>query len=402
MGDHVIELEGIGKRYRLGEHLGYVSDVRDAVTTRVRRRNRERASRPEVWAIRNLSLTVDRGEALGVVGRNGAGKSTLLKIVSGVTAPTEGVCRTRGRIGSLLEVGTGFHDELTGRENAYLNGAILGMRREEVTARLEEIVDFAGLEGFLDTPVKRYSSGMYLRLAFSVAAHLEADILLVDEVLAVGDAEFRRRCLGKMAEVEESGRTILFVSHNLDALTRLCTRAVWIDHGGVVDEGPAHEIVAAYLKSSAAPGRIASLPSSDDAAAAVRSAAVIDIDGNPQASIRTETPFRIAVEVEVRSVNPPVDVGLVVHRSDGTVLFDENLSDSAQALSHTGTHRVAIEVPAVLTPHDYTASIWLGSPYEDIALHENVLRFSVEGDDRERPDRLFDLRAPWSSRKLET
>jgi lipopolysaccharide transport system ATP-binding protein len=190
-----------------------------------------------LWALRDVSFQVEQGEVLGIIGRNGAGKSTLLKILSRVTAPTSGRVKVKGRIASLLEVGTGFHPELTGRENVYLNGAILGMTREEVTRKFDEIVDFAEVEKFIDTPVKRYSSGMYVRLAFAVAAHLDPEILLVDEVLAVGDAEFQKKCLGKMGDVAKEGRTVLFVSHNMAAVQRLCTKTAWVNRGNLVDSG---------------------------------------------------------------------------------------------------------------------------------------------------------------------
>jgi len=200
-----------------------------------------------IQALDCVSFTVQQGEALGIIGRNGAGKSTLLKILSQVTAPTSGVIKTKGRIASLLEVGTGFHPELTGRENIYLNGAILGMDRAEVTRKLDEIVDFSGVAKFIDTPVKRYSSGMYVRLAFAVAAHLEPEILVVDEVLAVGDAEFQKKCLGKMGDVAGEGRTVLFVSHNMSAINRLCSRAILLDKGNLLTDGIAEDVTAQYL-----------------------------------------------------------------------------------------------------------------------------------------------------------
>lgn len=201
----------------------------------------------EMWALRDVSFDVKRGEILGVVGRNGAGKSTLLKVLSRVTAPTDGEVRVKGRIASLLEVGTGFHPELTGRENIFLNGAILGMTKNEIKRKLDEIVAFAEVDRYLDTPVKRYSSGMYVRLAFAVAAHLEPEILIVDEVLAVGDAEFQKKCLGKMKDVAGHGRTILFVSHNMEAVRNLCTRGIWLADGQLHQEGPAEKIVGSYF-----------------------------------------------------------------------------------------------------------------------------------------------------------
>src|SRR5881398_3340272 len=201
------------------------------------------------WALKDVSLDVHEGEVLGLIGRNGAGKTTLLKILSRITRPTEGWAEIHGRVGSLLEVGTGFHPELTGRENAFLSGAILGMSKAEIARKFDEIVAFAELEKFIDTPVKHYSSGMYVRLAFAVAAHLEPEILLVDEVLAVGDAEFQRRCLGRMQEFGASGRTVLFVSHNMQAVARLCQRALLLDGGRVVRDGPSAEVVAQYLQT---------------------------------------------------------------------------------------------------------------------------------------------------------
>src|SRR6266536_1683276 len=201
----------------------------------------------EVWALRGVSFEVKQGEILGIIGRNGAGKSTLLKILSRVTAPTSGEVRVKGRIASLLEVGTGFHPELTGRENVFLNGAILGMTKAEIRKKIDEIVAFAEIDTYVDTPVKRYSSGMYVRLAFAVAAHLEPEILIVDEVLAVGDASFQKKCLGKMGDVAKEGRTVLFVSHNVASINRLCTRAVWLQNGRVMRSGAPTEIIGNYL-----------------------------------------------------------------------------------------------------------------------------------------------------------
>jgi lipopolysaccharide transport system ATP-binding protein len=236
--DVAIRIDGLGKCYRLGEERPLAALLRGL---------RGRAHPEELWALRDVGFDVARGEAIGIVGRNGAGKSTLLKILARITEPTTGSALIHGRVGSLLEVGTGFHPELTGRENVFLNGAILGLRRAEIAARFEEIVEFAGVGRFLDTPVKRYSSGMRVRLAFSVAAHVEPEILIVDEVLAVGDAEFQSRCLGKMSDVAGHGRTVLFVSHNLAALRALCSRAVWLDDGRVAGVGAVGPVVDAYL-----------------------------------------------------------------------------------------------------------------------------------------------------------
>lgn len=255
-----VQVDGLGKRYAIGtlqtsrKNRTLMEELTELVYRPARMisgmRNREhpdRSAKSSFWALRNISFDVQRGEVVGIIGRNGAGKSTLLKVLTRITMPDEGRARIRGRVGSLLEVGTGFHGELTGRENTYLSGAILGMQRHEIDAKFDEIVAFSGVERFIDTPVKRYSSGMYLRLAFSVAAHLEPDILLIDEVLAVGDAEFQRKCLGKMGDVAGEGRTVLFVSHNMDAVNRLCDTGIWLEQGQIRQMGPVEDVVRGYL-----------------------------------------------------------------------------------------------------------------------------------------------------------
>lgn len=259
----VISVENLSKIYRLGQ-IGtgtfshdlnvWWAKLRGKPNPLLRIGETDHGNRDgeELWALRDVSFTVQQGEVLGIIGRNGAGKSTLLKILSRVTAPTSGRIRVKGRIASLLEVGTGFHPELTGRENIYLNGAILGMKRDEITRKFDEIVDFAGVEKFIDTPVKRYSSGMYVRLAFAVAAHLEPEILVVDEVLAVGDAEFQKKCLGKMGEVADEGRTVLFVSHNMAAVESLCSRAILLDSGTINASGLTKSVILHYLNQARA------------------------------------------------------------------------------------------------------------------------------------------------------
>jgi lipopolysaccharide transport system ATP-binding protein len=231
-----LRVDGIGKRYRLGEANGYRTLREGIASLGRRRRHVARQSSAEMWALRDVTFDVRSGEVVGVIGRNGAGKSTLLKVLSRITEPTEGEARVTGRVGALLEVGTGFHPELTGRENILLNGAILGMRRADIRRNLDAIVAFAEIERFLDTPVKRYSTGMQMRLAFAVAAHLEPEILVIDEVLAVGDAEFQRKCLGRMGNVAREGRTVLFVSHNMAAVESLCDRVLWLEGGRVGDD----------------------------------------------------------------------------------------------------------------------------------------------------------------------
>jgi len=247
-----IEVAGLTKRYRLGELQQGTQLMSDAIAGAARRlARRERRPPRDPWfnALEDVSFTIAAGEAVGIVGANGAGKTTLLKLISRITRPSAGQIRINGRVGSLLEVGTGFHPELTGRENVFLNGSMLGMRRREIAEKFDEIVDFAGVERFLDTPVKRYSSGMYIRLAFAVAAHLEPEILLIDEVLAVGDVAFQRKCLGKMSDVAGAGRTVLFVSHNLGAVQQLTERAILIEGGRLAMDGPTRDVLARYMES---------------------------------------------------------------------------------------------------------------------------------------------------------
>src|SRR6201987_5738122 len=246
-----IEARGVGKQYVRGVAQRRLHTLRDAIAelgSRVVRGNggKAPAAAERFWALRDVSFAVEPGEVVGIIGRNGSGKSTLLKIVSQITAPTVGEVRLGGRTGTLLEVGTGFHQELTGRENVFLNGTILGMRRDEIARKFDEIVAFSGVGDFIDTPVKRYSSGMQMRLAFAVAAHLEPEILLIDEVLAVGDAEFQKKCLGKMGDISHEGLTIIFVSHNMTALRKLCSRAIWLDSGHIARTGDTDDVVNQY------------------------------------------------------------------------------------------------------------------------------------------------------------
>ncbi len=259
MSKPIIEVEHVSKCYRIGATRDPYLSLRDELARKARRISsifsrivskdpiRIINNETDFWALSDVSFSVEEGEVVGIIGRNGAGKSTLLKILSQVTPPTQGQITMRGRVASLLEVGTGFHPELTGRENIYLNGAILGMRRKEIKRKFDEIVAFAEIDKFLDTPVKRYSSGMYVRLAFAVAAHLEPEILIVDEVLAVGDAQFQKKCLGKMGEVSKNGRTVLFVSHNMAAVDRLCNRGILLHNGNIVKSGGSNEVITSYL-----------------------------------------------------------------------------------------------------------------------------------------------------------
>ena len=326
-----IRAESLGKLYRVGATQGVYRYrlLGEELASKVRGRGGEAKATQTFWALRNVSFEVAVGEVVGIIGRNGAGKSTLLKILSRITPPTEGHAQIRGRVGSLLEVGTGFHPELTGRENIFLSGAVLGMRRTEIVRQLDQIVHFAGIERFLDTPIKRYSTGMYLRLAFAVAAHLQTDILLVDEVLAVGDAEFQKKCLGRMAEIGATGRTVLFVSHSMPSLLRLCPRLILLDHGGVVADGAAHEVARTYLESGLASAAERTWPSPDDApgdrVARIKSIRVRTAAGPGAVSEEIEIRQPLSIEVEYWHLadDPRIrpSVNLHFYNEDGVCLF---------------------------------------------------------------------------------
>jgi lipopolysaccharide transport system ATP-binding protein len=328
----IIKVEGLSKQYRLGAARPHTYDtLRDRLAgaalspLKTLRRRAARGAGETLWALRGVSFDVEQGEVVGVIGRNGAGKSTLLKVLSRVTEPTAGRVDLYGRVGSLLEVGTGFHPELTGRENIFLNGAILGMKRAEITRQFDEIVAFAEVEKFIDTPVKRYSSGMYMRLAFAVAAHLEPEILIVDEVLAVGDAAFQRKCLGKMGTVAREGRTVLFVSHNMTAMQGLCGRVVWLEGGRVAEEGRADRVISDYLKTSFS---AMSEQVWDDPAGApgnevvrLRGVRVRPLGGAPSDPITVRTPF--VFEFEYWNLRPEAVLNLSIHlvNEENVVVF---------------------------------------------------------------------------------
>jgi homopolymeric O-antigen transport system ATP-binding protein len=323
-----IRVEGLSKRYRIGQYHSAYGTLRDSISDTVGRiKRRERKSHyEEIWALKDVSFEVAEGGVLGIVGRNGAGKSTLLKILTRITTPTEGRATLRGHVGSLLEVGTGFHPELTGRENVYLNGSVLGMKRREIARKFDEIVDFSGVEAFIDTPVKRYSSGMSVRLAFAVAAHLEPEVLLVDEVLAVGDAEFQRRCLGRMEELSNSGRTVLFVSHQMQSVSQLCDRAIQLDGGEIVDEGPASEIVARYLQQVGGSGSERVWPDIETAPGGghvrLRSARVVNEDGVTTDAVDVRRPVGIEIGFTVLKPGIPIFPKVKMRDGQGTTIFN--------------------------------------------------------------------------------
>jgi lipopolysaccharide transport system ATP-binding protein len=355
----VIRAQGLGKRYRLGEQPMLFGSLRDFVAERLRPGDAgdgDGGPRGVVWALRGLDLEVGQGEVLGVIGRNGSGKTTLLKVLSRITEPTEGRVELRGRVGSLLEVGTGFHLDLTGRENVFLNGAILGMGRRETAAKLDRIVEFSGVAAFLDTPVRRYSSGMYLRLAFAVAAHLEPDLLLVDEVLAVGDAEFRAKCLGKMDEVAREGRTVLFVSHNLAAVSRLCHRAILLDAGRKLADGTPGEALRAYSELL---DRGDGERRSAGAALALRAVAVEPAADGAPGVIAAGRPCRVRFELAVRRELVAVSLRLSLRDAEDRLALHVRLDGEAtRPLLGPGEHALSAELPALwLAPGPYALTV---------------------------------------------
>jgi len=328
----IIKVEHLSKQYRLGSRDAAYATVREALVNaataplRMLRRNGRR-KQETIWSLQDVSFEVTPGEVVGIIGRNGAGKSTLLRILSRVTQPTSGRAELYGRVGSLLEVGTGFHPELSGRENIFLNGSILGMRRKEIERRFDEIVAFAEVEKFIDTPVKRYSSGMYVRLAFAVAAHLEPEILIVDEVLAVGDANFQKKCLGKMGDIAREGRTVIFVSHNMSAVQRLCTRGLLLDGGRIHKDASVAETISQYLRTGldqhgervfGAAGR---KPGFDDGTVVLERIRAMDAAGNMRADFDVKEPVIVEVEYRVTRQQHALNVHLYFRNQGGETVF---------------------------------------------------------------------------------
>ncbi len=370
MGTVAIKAEGLGKNYKLGLNAAYGS-LREAVSEAGRRtvgRLVGRGEKPEVdvlWALKDVSFEIEQGEAIGLIGHNGAGKSTMLKLLSRIAEPSAGWAEVTGRVGSLLEVGTGFHPELTGRENVFLNGAILGMRRSEIRKRFDEIVEFANMERFLDTPVKRYSSGMQVRLAFAVAAHLEPEVLLVDEVLAVGDAAFQRKSLTKMAEVARAGSTVIFVSHNLATIQALCQRAILLERGSVVTDAPVEEAVTGYLRAleRAASDDLLTRTDRDGRAwleSKVKRLAVYDGDSDEADVVVGGRGARIVVEVT--EVLPTMECQLTILNSLGHPIttLDSELSSPADSRDSESGPRIECRVDSLpLIPGRYRIDVLL-------------------------------------------
>jgi len=395
MDDIAIRVENLGKQYRIGLTPMRYRTLRESLVESISRdaRSKRAANKEEfgtIWALRDISFEVYKGQVLGVIGRNGAGKSTLLKILSRITEPTEGYAEIHGRVGSLLEVGTGFHPELSGRENIYLNGAILGMRREEIDRKFDEIVAFSEVEKFIDTPVKRFSSGMYLRLAFAVAAHLEPQILVVDEVLAVGDAEFQRKCLGKMNDVAQEGRTVLFVSHNMSAILRLTEETILLDQGRIVLRAPTPQAVDHYMASgfSQSGERTWDIEEIPAESAPFRPIGLRVSDQNQRTLDRVRSTDPISIEVEY-ALDAPIKglrVGVYIQTTRGEFVLTSFDTDTPQHYERFDVRPKGHYISKCTLPPDFlnegqyvlginASSYKVKRYFQD----ENALAFTVDG-----------------------
>jgi lipopolysaccharide transport system ATP-binding protein len=390
--DIAISVESLGKRYRIGRAIQRPQGLRQALAGaagapfRYLKYRLSRQREEEIlWALKDVSFEVRRGEVLGVIGKNGAGKSTLLKILSRITDPTEGRAVVRGRVNSLLEVGTGFHPELTGRENVYMNAALHGMRRRAIDLKFDEIVAFSGVEKFIDTPVKRYSSGMYTRLAFAVAAHLDPDVLIVDEVLAVGDQEFQNKCIGKMEEVTHQGRTVLFVSHNMRAVKSLCHRALLLEQGRKSVEGTVDTVVEKYLSAGIhhqPDGAIAEDTVRDGTGEArFRNVQLVNLRGQPVTQVYLGQPFRVAMVVEafepIEKAMMRVSVADLLGEPIATAV---TLDRNGPAVSFPpGLHTVVVELDQDLLPRHFTLSVSMSRAKDGVRIDglERCLEFAA-------------------------
>lgn len=392
MSDIVIRAEGVSKKYRLGV-IGYGTLRQDIQSWWARLRGRDdpnsavsfvenqTGTSGDFWALKDVSFEISQGDVVGVVGRNGAGKSVLLKLLSRVTAPTSGIIKLKGRVASLLEVGTGFHPELTGRENIYLNGAILGMSKKEVSRKFDEIVSFSEIEKFIDTPVKRYSSGMYVRLAFAVAAHLEPEILIVDEVLAVGDAQFQKKCIGKMEEVGKEGRTVLFVSHNMGAVKSMCNKGIMLSKGEIKRIGDVSEVINEYFSEGYVCEATVEYEDDPDKLIYIKKVSIINNDGNYSAEIDMLKPFRIELEYVVNDDISSVEVGCSIFAHSGEHLIDtadHDLNKERLGKRKRGLNKTSVEIPGhLLNSGEYTIVAYIVIQNVAILDYKEALRFHV-------------------------
>jgi lipopolysaccharide transport system ATP-binding protein len=381
MSELAISANGLGKRYRIGQI--------ETGLKRLKRLVRRVGPQETLWAIRDVTFDVPEGDAFAVIGRNGAGKSTLLKVLSRITEPTAGYVDVRGRVGALLEVGTGFHPDLTGRENVYLNAALLGMTTRDVRVRFDRIVEFAGVERHIDTPVKWYSSGMYIRLAFAVAAHLDPEILVVDEVLAVGDVEFQKRCLDRMAQVAKEGRTILFVSHNMNVVRRLCRSGMLLDGGRVMTTGPVNDVIGTYLASiepdAGGQRRWNRHERPGDAAFSLVEVRLTGDDDEPRTTFFTSQPIYATLEFDIEEVHPGLNVAIEVASGDGTVAFFTSSRDMPEGSSPTlerGRNALRCEIPSdLLNGGRYAINVRVGlHGVRWVVFEDSVLNFDTIAD----------------------
>jgi lipopolysaccharide transport system ATP-binding protein len=383
-----VTVDNLSKCYELGR-LQNETQLRDQLVSLVRAPFRKRRPKEILWALRNVSFRVNEGEVVGIVGRNGAGKSTLLKILSKITYPTSGTVKARGRIASMLEVGTGFHEELTGRENVYLNASIIGMKKREVDAKFDQIVAFAGVERFIDTPIKRYSSGMRMRLGFAVAAHLEPDVLIVDEVLAVGDAVFQKKCITAMQDMRGGGRTVLFVSHNMSAVENLCSRGIWIANGQVRLDGTTHEVIEAYMGSfTSSEGASNDLKQLDDGrrgSGEIRFSRVelLTKGGELQTVTRSGKAVTIRLHYHAREAIERPSFGIKIISEMGTLITDSStwLHNIDIPLVNPGDGYVDLEIDMLnLLPGRYSLSLWVDSAlkHHNYDVIEHAMSLDVE------------------------
>jgi lipopolysaccharide transport system ATP-binding protein len=403
MSDLAIRVENLTKKFYLGERVGiktFREALQDLVTApfRVWKRNgngdgqEKLDTEREIWALKGVSFEVKHGEVLGIIGPNGAGKSTLLKILSRITEPTGGYAEIRGRVGSLLEVGTGFHPELTGRENVYLNGSILGMSKSEIRRKFDDIVSFAGVEKFIDTPVKRYSSGMQVRLAFAVAAHLDPEILIIDEVLAVGDAEFQKRCLGKMDEVSRSGRTILFVSHNMAAVQALCRQCLLLEDGNIRNIGECESIINQYLGVS----HVSTLGSRVISNSRILSRVeLLDGRGNPRTAFRSGEELRVKLTLRQDVTSQPIRAAVILSSINGTIVTKcYSYHQCVSPLVASGGESIVCAIRGLfLAPGHYSVTIALRPELSSSEDWENLLGFDIVPTDVYGTGRLPSVRS---------
>jgi len=393
-----INVENLSKQYRIGE-LHRETMLRERLVNLIKHPFRKKSAET-IWALKDVSFSVKEGEVIGIIGRNGAGKSTLLKVLSKITYPTSGKMKVCGRVASLLEVGTGFHEELTGRENIYLNGSILGMKKREINARLDQILEFADVEKFIDTPIKRYSSGMRLRLGFAVAAHLRSDVLLVDEVLAVGDAEFQKKCLRSMGDLGTSGRTVLFVSHNMSAVENLCPRVIWVDKGEVCQDGDSRNVITAYLSTfveSRGFGYDLRDIETRTGSGEIRYTKVefLNSEGQSQQLYRSGGGLTARLHYHAKELISKPHFGLELYSELGTRITSINTwcEDFDISSLSPGDGFIEVQVDSLnLMPGRYYASLWLSSLGTSYDRVDHCVILDIESSDYKRSGRGFDSR----------